>query len=346
MSEPRLVRALRRLPVDRVPVWLMRQAGRFLPEYRELRRRHTLLEIVARPDLAAEVTMMPLRRFDLDAAIVFADILLPLPAMGVGVRFARGEGPVVEPRVRAPADVDRLRPVEVRTALAPTLEAIARVRAALPPDRALIGFAGAPFTVASYLIEGGGSQDQAQTKAFLFRYPDAWGRCMERLREVTCDYLAAQVEAGAHAVQLFDSWVGTLAPEDYREFVQPHTRWIVTELRRRHPEAPVIHFGTGTATLLPAIAEVGADAVGLDWRVPLGAARRILGPDVALQGNLDPALLAAGPLDRLRRRVRAIVAEGSRHPGYVFNLGHGVLPQTPLEHVAAVVEEVHGFVPS
>lgn len=321
----------------------MRQAGRFLPEYRELRKKHSILELTGHAALAAEVTLMPMRRFDLDAAIIFADILLPLTGMGVGFHFAKGEGPVIESPVRTPADVARLTTFDPREDLRPTLDAIVRVREALPRDKALLGFAGAPFTLASYMIEGGSSKDYTATKSLFFRHPEAWARMMEAVRTVTRDYLAAQIEAGADAVQLFDSWVGCLAPEDYRAFVLPHTAWIVRELEARHPETPVIHFGTGTATLLPAMVEAGADAISVDWRVPLAEARRIVGDGVAIQGNLDPALLVAGPEPRLRERVRAIIAEGSRHPGYVFNLGHGVLPPTPLEHVAAVVEEVHAF---
>lgn len=343
MSLPRLVRALRGQPVDRIPVWFMRQAGRFLPEYRALRAKHSLLELTGDAALAAEVTLMPMRRFDFDAAILFADILLPLTGMGVGFHFAKGEGPVIADPVRGPEDVARLRTFDPGECLAPTLEAVSRVREALPPDKALIGFAGAPFTLASYMIEGGSSRDYANTKGLMFRHPEAWDQMMQTVRTVTRDYLSAQIEAGAQAVQLFDSWVGCLAPQDYRAFGLPHTRWIVAALKERHPEAPVIHFGTGTATLLPAIAEAGADAISLDWRVPLEGARAVVGDQVALQGNLDPALLAAGPLDRLRTAVRAILEQGSRHPAYVFNLGHGVLPQTPLEHAAAVVEEVHGF---
>jgi uroporphyrinogen decarboxylase len=321
----------------------MRQAGRFLPEYRALRAKHAFLDLATDAGRAAEVTMMPMRRFDLDAAIIFADILLPLTGMGVGFGFARGEGPVIESPVRTPEDVARLRTFDPEKALAPTLDAISKVRAELPPEKALLGFAGAPFTLASYMVEGGASRDYARAKALIFRHPEAWLRMMETVRTVTRDYLSAQIRAGADAVQLFDSWVGCLAPDDYRAFVLPHTAWIVQELRTRHPDAPIIHFGTGTATLLPAMQEAGAHALGVDWRVPLAEARRIAGPEVAIQGNLDPALLAAGPPERLRAAVRAIVAEGSRHPGYVFNLGHGVLPATPPEHVQVVVEEVHGF---
>lgn len=345
MSAPRLVRALRCQPVDRVPIWLMRQAGRYLPEYRALRAQHSILELARDASLAAEVTMMPLRRFDLDAAIIFADILLPLSAMGVAFRFAEGEGPVIETRVEAPRDVDRLDATDLRGVVAPTLEAISRVRAQLPQDKVLIGFAGAPFTLASYLIEGGSSRDCVRTKIFMFRHPEAWDRLMQALRSVALEYLSAQIAAGAGAVQLFDSWVGALAPQDFRAFVLPHARFIVRGLKARFPETPVILFGTGTATLLPAMAEVASDAVSVDWRVPLRDAGAVVGQRVALQGNLDPALLAAGPVARVREATRAILEDGARHPGYVFNLGHGVLPHTPVEHVAAVVEEVRRFEP-
>ncbi|MBI4513162.1 MAG: uroporphyrinogen decarboxylase [Gemmatimonadetes bacterium] len=345
MNAPRLLRALQCQPVDRVPIWLMRQAGRYLPEYRALRAQHSILELARDARLAAEVTMMPLRRFDLDAAIIFADILLPLSTLGVAFRFAEGEGPVIETRIEEPRDVDRLDVADPRAAVAPTLEAISRVRAVLPQDKALIGFAGAPFTLASYLTEGGSSRDCARTKTFMFRHPEAWDRLMQALRSVALEALAAQIAAGADAVQLFDSWVGTLAPDDCRAFVLPHIRFIIRELKARHAGTPVILFGTGTATLLPAMAEAGADAISVDWRVPLRDAGAIVGAGTALQGNLDPALLAAGPMERLRETTRAVVSEGSRHPGYVFNLGHGVLPHTPVEHVAVVVEEVRRYEP-
>lgn len=334
------LQACRGEPVERVPVWLMRQAGRYMPEYRALREKHSILELCRTPELAAQVTMQPIRRFDLDAAIIFADILLPLEGLGAGLHFAKGEGPVIERPVRTPADVDALQRFDAAVGLGYVMEAIRIVRRELDGRVPLIGFAGAPFTLASYLIEGGSSRHYIQMKSFMYQHPDAWDRLMRLVREITRDYLAAQIEAGAQVVQLFDSWVGCLSPEDYRRFVLPHSRWVLEELDGYG--VPRIHFGTGTATLLTAMKEAGSEVLGVDWRIPMAEARRVLGPEVAVQGNLDPVLLMAPP-ELLVERVEGILREADPGHGFIFNLGHGVLPPTPMEAVDTVIETVHAW---
>ena len=336
-DSPVLLRAARRQPTPVTPVWLMRQAGRYLPEYRAMRERHAFLDLCRNPEAAAEVTLQPVRRFPLDAAILFADILLILEPLGVGLEFARGEGPVIHRPVRAEADVARLKPIDVASSVGFVFETVRAVRRELPAKTALIGFAGAPFTVASYVVEGGASRDYLHTKRLMYEAPGSWHRLMEILADATATYLNGQIDAGAQAVQLFDSWVGTLAPDDYRTYVLPHTRTVIRALR---PGVPVIHFGTGTATLLPLMREAGGDVIGLDWRVPLDAGWSAVGHDVGVQGNLDPAALLATPA-LFRERVKAILARAGGRPGHIFNLGHGVHQQTPVEHVQALVEMVH-----
>ncbi len=331
------LRACRREPADYTPVWLMRQVGRYLPEYRTMRERISLLELCKTPEAAAEATVLAVEKLGVDAAIIFADILLVAEPLGVGLAFARGEGPVIERPVRARDDVARLREVPAAEAAPFVFEAIRLARRALGRRAPLIGFAGAPFTLASYLIEGGPSQDFAATKRLMHVDPDTWQALMERLVRLTVDYLAGQIAAGADAVQLFDSWVGCLSPDAYRRFVLPYTRRVIAGLP---PGVPVIHFGTGTAGLLELMREAGGDVVGLDWRVDLGEAWRRLGPGVAVQGNLDPAVLLTTPAE-IRRAVRAILAAAGGRPGHIFNLGHGVLPDTPWTHVLAMVEAVH-----
>jgi uroporphyrinogen decarboxylase len=331
------LRACRCEPTAFTPVWLMRQAGRYLPEYRALRARHGFLELCRNPDAACAITLQPVERLGVDAAILFADILLVLEPLGPGLEFTRGDGPRIPRPVRSAADVARLKPVDVDQAVGFVFEAVRLVRRALAGRVPLIGFAGAPFTLASYLIEGGASREFLHTKRFMRAERAAWHGLMERLAEVTADYLNGQIGAGAQAVQLFDSWVGTLSPGDYREFVLPHTRGTLSRLR---PGVPVIHFGTGTATLLPLMKEAGGDVIGLDWRVEIGPAWERLGPDVAVQGNLDPAVLLAG-LDEIRRGALAVLAAVAARPGHIFNLGHGVHKETPVDHVKAVVDFVH-----
>jgi uroporphyrinogen decarboxylase len=337
-STDRFLRACRREPVDCTPVWFMRQAGRYMDAYRALRQRHSLLTLCKTPELAAEVTLQPIQRLPVDAAIIFTDLLIPLEPMGAKLVFAPNEGPVIENPVRSASDVEALRAVDPQADLAFTLEAIRIVRRELGGRIPLIGFAGAPFTLASYLIEGSGSRHYIQTKQLMYHQPDAWHRLLDKLARVSTTVLQAQITAGAQVVQLFDSWVGCLSPEDYRMYVLPHTRRVIEGLR--DAGAPVIHFATDTATLLDAMCEAGGDVIGVDWRIPLDAAWRRIGYDVGIQGNLDPVALFA-PLPEIARRVDDILQQAENRPGHIFNLGHGILPETPVEHVQAVAEMVH-----
>ncbi len=316
----------------------MRQAGRFLPEYRALREQHGFLELCKTPALAAEVTLLPIRRFPVDAAILFADILLILEPMGVGLEFAQGDGPVIHRPVRSAADVDALARVPAAEGTPFVFETIRHAQALLAGEVPLVGFAGAPFTLASYAVEGGGSRNYAETKKLMYGDARTWHRLMERLTEATVEYLQAQVSAGVDALQLFDSWVGCLSPDDYRAYVLPHMRTLFEALASSG--VPVVHFGTGTATLLELMREAGGDVIGLDWRVDLADAWARLGAGVAVQGNFDPVALLASP-DEIRRRVQRILDQAGGRPGHIFNLGHGVLPETPPEHVAALVDAVH-----
>ena len=334
------LRACRRESVDRVPLWLMRQAGRYMPEYRALRKDRSILELCRTPELAAEVTLQPINRFDLDAAIIFADILLPLEGLGIGFHFAEGEGPIIEKPVRSPADVDALRSFDPTDDLGYVLEAIRIVRGELEGRVPLIGFAAAPFTLASYMIEGGSSRNYLLMKSFMYQQPEAWDRLMRHVAGMTRDYLAAQIEAGAQAIQIFDSWVGALSPEDYRTYVLPHSARVLEGLAEY--DVPRIHFGTNTATLLELMKEANSEVLGVDWRLPMKKAREIIGPDFAVQGNLDPVLLMA-PRDVLVQRVQGVLEEADAGNGYIFNLGHGVLPPTPMDSVDAVIETVHAY---
>ena len=331
------MRACRREAVPYTPIWLMRQAGRYMPEYRDVRAKTTFLELCKTPSLAAEVTVTAAERLGVDAAIIFADILLILEPMGTELEFAQGEGPVIHNPVRKAADVDRLREVEDPQALHFVYEAIAETRSALKPDIPLIGFSGAPFTLASYLIEGGGSKNYVHTKRLMYDDAGAWHTMMSLIARALAKYLNAQIEAGAQAVQLFDSWVGSLSPDDYREYVLPHTREVI---RNVTPGVPVLHFGTGTAALLELMREAGGDVMGLDWRVRLDDGWRRVSHDVAVMGNLDPIALFAKQ-DVLRAHARRILDQADRRPGHIFNLGHGILPETPVENVIALVEMVH-----
>ena len=334
----RFLRACRRQPVDCTPVWFMRQAGRYMAAYQALRQRYSLLDLCKTPELAAEVTLQPIRRLPVDAAIVFTDLLIPLEPMGARLVFALNEGPVIENPVRSASDVRALRMVDPQADLAFTLEAIRMVCRELDGKVPLIGFAGAPFTLASYLIEGGGSRHYIQTKQLMYHQPEAWHGLLDKLASVATAFLQAQIAAGAQAVQLFDSWVGCLSPEDYRRYVLPYTTQVIGGLR--DAGAPVIHFGTGTAMLLDAMREAGSDVIGVDWRIPLDDAWRRIGPDVGIQGNLDPVALFA-PLPEIERRVNDILERAGNRPGHIFNLGHGILPETPVEHVQAVADLVH-----
>jgi uroporphyrinogen decarboxylase len=322
----RFLRACRREPVDCTPVWFMRQAGRYMKEYQAVRGKHTILEVCKTPELAAQVTLQPIERFPLDAAIIFADILLPLEPMGISLEFVESEGPVIHNPVRDRAAVERLR-VGDGEELAYVGEAIKQARQALAGRVPLIGFAGAPFTLASYAIEGGGSRNYLLTKQFMYREPEAWHRLMDKLARVVTGYLRRQIRAGAQAVQLFDSWVGCLSPGDYAEYVLPHVQLIFEGLK--HEPVPLIHFGTGTAALLPLMREAGGTVIGVDWRVHLDEAWKRIGYDVAVQGNLDPIVLFA-PLHEIERRVEDILTRAAGRPGHIFNLGHGILPNTPV----------------
>ena len=335
------LKAARLQPVDRVPVWLMRQAGRSLPEYRALRERYKLIEIVAEPDLCAEVTLQPVRRLGVDAAVMFADIMLPLKGMGIDFELVEDVGPVIANPVRSAADVDRLRTPPAEESVPQVLAAVRRVAAESPVP--VICFSGAPFTLASYMIEGRPSRDFKLTKAFMFQEPVAFDRLLGKLASVAADYLRKQVGAGAQAVQLFDSWVGCLAAEDYEARVLPHSRFVFDAIADLG--APRIHFGTQTAGLLEMMAAAGPDLVSLDWRVPLDTGWRRIGHDKGVQGNLDPSLLLAPP-DYLRERVRDVLRSAGGRPGHIFNLGHGVLPESPLENLQILVETVHEWRPS
>jgi uroporphyrinogen decarboxylase len=333
---PPFLAACRREVTPYTPVWLMRQAGRYQPEYRAIREKLGFLELCKTPDAAAEVTVMAVEQLGVDAAIIFSDILLVLEPLGVGLEFAKSDGPVIHRPVRSGADVDALPEVDPAM-LGFVYEAVRRARAALRSEVPLIGFAGAPFTLASYLVEGGGSEDWAATKRFLFTDPGAWHALMERLARTVTAYLNEQIAAGAEAVQLFDSWVGCLSPTDYRMHVLPHVQALIRGLT---PGVPVIHFGTTTAGLLECMRAAGGDVIGLDWRVDLDAAWARLGPGVAVQGNLDPMALLA-PIPEIRRRVATILGQAAGRPGHVFNLGHGIPPSTPVDHARALVDAVH-----
>ena len=334
----RFLDACARKPVDATPVWFMRQAGRYMPEYREIRAKHTLLEIVEQPTLAAEVTLQPVHALGVDAAILFADILLPLVPMGLNLEFVKGEGPVIHNPVRTQKDIANLRIFDPKTDLGHVMEAVRIVRNELAGKVPLIGFSGAPFTVASYMIEGGPSRDYLLTKSLFHKNPEAWHALMEKLAEVLKNYLLAQVEAGAQAVQLFDSWVGALAPQDYEQFVLPYSQRILQAVALTG--VPAIHFGVNTATLLPKMKEAGGNVIGLDFRIPLDQGWCLIGEDTAVQGNLDPVALFA-PLPVLKQRVKDVLKRAGGRPGHIFNLGHGILHNTPVDHVRAVVEMVH-----
>ncbi|MBI2217937.1 MAG: uroporphyrinogen decarboxylase [Candidatus Rokubacteria bacterium] len=336
-SDLPLVRAARRQPTPYTPVWLMRQAGRYMAEYREMRRRYSFLELCKNPPAAAEVTLQPVDRLGVDGAILFADILLIVEPLGVGLEFAKGEGPVIAKPVRGEADLGRLAPIDVDSALGFVFETVRIVTRALDGRLPLIGFAGAPFTVASYVVEGGPSRDFVHTKRLMYQQPEAWHRLMGVLASATGRYLSGQIRAGASLVQLFDSWVGALSPADYRAFVLPHTRAVIESLS---PRVPVIHFGTGNPALLPHMREAGGDVIGLDWRVDLDVGWQAVGADVGVQGNLDPSVLLTSPA-YIRQRAKDVLERAGGRPGHIFNLGHGVFQQTPVEHVKALVDMVH-----
>jgi uroporphyrinogen decarboxylase len=329
--------ACRREKTPYTPVWLMRQAGRYMEEYRKLRAQYGFLELCKKPDLAAEITVTPVERLGVDAAILFADILLILEPLGVGLEYSKGDGPVIHHPVRSGKDVDGLKDFDPEKELSFVYEAVKRICAALNPKVPLIGFAGAPFTLASYLIEGGGSRNYIHTKKLYYAASQAWHRLMELLAALTAKYLNCQIAAGAHAVQIFDSWAGCLTPADYEQFVLPHTKAVIDAIT---PGVPVINFSTGTAGLLKHVRSAGGDVIGLDWRVNLDEGWATVGYDVAVQGNLDPVALFASPKE-IRQRAGDVLRRAGGRPGHIFNLGHGVLPETPVDHVIALVDAVH-----
>ena len=341
-NEPksRFLRACHRLPADATPVWLMRQAGRYMAEYRALRKKHTMLEAIQTPELAAEITLQPINAFDLDAAIIFADILPPLIDMGLDLEFVSGKGPVIHNPISSVDDIIRLGTPPVGETLAPTLEAIKFVVDDLEPRGIpLIGFAGAPFTLASYAIEGGGSKDYAKTKALMYGQPAAWDELMDKLVTVQADYLLKQVEAGAAALQVFDSWVGiALGKEAYLRYVQPHSKKLFAALKQAG--VPVVNFSNGTFGYLEEVAACGGDVIGIDFRMPLGAGWEKVGPQRAVQGNLDPITLLAS-WDVLKNNTDDVLSEVNGRPGHIFNLGHGLHKTTPVDNVKRLVEYIH-----
>ncbi len=331
--------ACRKQPTSYTPIWLMRQAGRYMEEYRALRKKFSFLEMCKNPQLAAEVTLQPLQKFEVDGAIIFSDILIPLEPMGIEFEFAKGEGPVFHHPIRSDQDVARLNVIDPEEEIPFLMEAIRIVRKELEGRVPLIGFSGAPFTLASYVIEGGHSQNYLHTKQMMYQAPRTWDLLMNKISEVVIRYLNAQIRAGVQALQLFDSWVGCLSPADYEAFVLPYLRRVFKGLDKG---VPVIHFGTSTSGLLSLMKKAGGDVIGLDWRVNLGEAWLRLGDDIAIQGNLDPAVLF-GPIQLIRKEVKRILRQAGGRPGHIFNLGHGILPNTPVEHVAALVEMVHEY---
>lgn len=338
-TTPRFLQACRREATDATPVWLMRQAGRYMAEYRAIRARHSMLDVIHTPELAAEVTLQPVNAFDLDAAIIFSDILPPLVGMGLTLDFVKGEGPRLDNRLSSPADIDRLGTPPATESMAGTLAAIRLVKRELAPRNIpLIGFAGAPFTLASYAIEGGGSKNYARTKTLMYTEPAAWKRLMTKLVTVIADYLLAQAEAGADALQVFDSWAGALGQVDYERFVQPFNTALFEKLNRAG--VPTINFSTGTSAYLGSVAACGGDVVGVDWRLPLDRAWDAIGTDRAIQGNLDPVTLL-GPWRELKAHIDDVLDRAAGRPGHIFNLGHGILPPTPVDTVRRLVDYVH-----
>jgi len=341
-SESNFVRACKSQPVDRTPVWFMRQAGRYMPEYRAVRKQHSLLEICKKPALAAEVTITAAEILKVDAAIIFADLLLPLEVMGLPFHFSAGEGPVIEKPVRSKEDITHLR-TDRSAELGYVSEAVALVAKHFKDRVPVIGFCGAPFTLASYMIEGGGSRNYVHAKKMMYNSPADWDILMSKLVAVTTAYSAEQVRAGADAIQIFDSWVGCLSVEDYRRYVLPHVKSMVKELQKSG--VPIIYFGTDSATLLPAMKETGAEVIGLDWRIPLDEGWNRVEHKAAVQGNLDPVLLFA-EWKELKARAQDILRLAAGRPGHIFNLGHGILPETPVDNVKNLARFVQEYAPS
>ncbi|MBI4248529.1 MAG: uroporphyrinogen decarboxylase [Elusimicrobia bacterium] len=341
-TQHRFLRACRLQPVDVTPVWFMRQAGRYMKEYREIRKKNTILDICRNPALAAEVTLQPMRKLGVDAAILFADILLAVAPMGIEFEFSKDEGPVIKNPVKTAKDVAALRIYEPEEELFSVMETLHILRRELEYKAPIIGFAGAPFTLASYLIEGGHSRNYIKTKSMMYAAPKLWGQFMDKLARVTTAYLRGQIRAGAQAVQLFDSWIGCLSPYDYETYVLPFAQQVIRGLKKDNIAA--IYFGTETSMLLELMNRSGAGVIGVDWRIPLDQAWARLGPGTAVQGNLDPAALF-GPPREIRKRVEDVLRRAAGRPGHIFNLGHGILPNTPVGNVKAVVDMVHEYSP-
>ena len=341
IKQQRFINAAKGQKVDKVPVWLMRQAGRYMSEYQELRKNYGILDIIKTPELATEVTMQPIKAFNLDAAIIFADILPPLEAMGLELEFINGEGPVIHNPIRNKSDVEALLSPSPHESLGFTLESIKLVRKELDEKNIpLIGFSGAPFTLASYAIEGGASKNRLNLKGMMHSDKDSWHTLMEKLATFSGNYLLSQAEAGAQALQMFDSWVGELSPEDYREYVQPYSKMTLEIAKTAN--VPLIHFGTNTNGMLPDIKEAGGDVIGVDWRIDIQKASKILGNDVSIQGNLDPATLFS-PWEEIESKTKKILDSMKDRDGFIFNLGHGVLQKTPVENVKRLVDFVHEY---
>jgi len=338
MSNDTFLKACRREPVSHTPVWLMRQAGRYMKEYRDLKEKHTFLEMCRTPELACEVTLQPIKAFELDAAIIFADILLPLEGMGINLEFAKDMGPVISNPVRTAKDIEDIRIIEPEEDVPFLMEGIKLVQKELNGKVPLIGFSGAPFTLASYIIEGGGSRNYVHAKGLMYREPKLWHILMDKVTEVIKRYLAAQVEAGVQAVQIFDSWVGCLGPQEYKDFVLPYTKRVIDSVTK----VPVINFSTNTSSYLDTIRAAGGDVISVDWRIPLDKAWDIIGHDVGIQGNIDPVILFSS-IPEIRKRAKEIIERAGGRPGHIFNLGHGIIVETPVDHVRALIDCVHEF---
>jgi len=340
MSNDAFLKACRREKAGFTPVWLMRQAGRYMKEYMAIREKHSFLEMCRNPELACEVTLQPIRAFDIDAAIIFADILLPLDGMGINLEFTKGEGPSISNPVRTRKDIDAVKVIKPEQDVPYLLEAIKMVKRELNGKVPLIGFSGAPFTLASYIIEGEGSKNYINTKKLMYSDSEGWKVLMDKISEVVIVYLEAQIAAGAQVVQLFDSWVGCLGPDDFKKFALPYTKRIIETVSKKG--VPVINFGTNTGTYLDLVTQGGGDVIGVDWKVRLDDAWKTIGYDKAIQGNLDPVVLF-GPVSEIRKRVKEIIDMAEGRPGHIFNLGHGIILGTPVDNVRAVVDAVHEF---
>ena len=339
MANETFLKACRREPAGHTPVWLMRQAGRYMKEYMAIKEKHSFLEMCRTPELACEITLQPIKAFELDAAIIFADILLPLEGMGIELEFAKNMGPVILNPVRTNADIDAVKIIDPATDVPYLLEAIKMTKAELNGKVPLIGFSGAPFTLASYIIEGGGSKNYVNAKTLMYSDAGAWRTLMDKITEIVIRYLNAQVKAGAQALQLFDSWVGCLGPDDYREYALPYTKRVIESVDR---SVPFINFSTNTGTYLETLLEAGGDVIGVDWKLRLDEAWARIGPERAIQGNLDPVTLF-GPVDVLRKRAKEIIDMAGGRPGHIFNLGHGIVVGTPVDNVKALIDCVHEF---